>query len=240
MAARVVGDHAVARALERPRAHDHVAPRRGQPVQQHDRDALPRLLAGSRRRPTTATRMSTLRSLLACVGRRRGATCTYPADRRRYHRAHGRHREQLSDRGPRSLAHGAGGRRLLGRVVRAVPAARARARAGRRRARRQGRAGQGRHRRQPAPGRRRSGSRASRPSRRSGTAQVAAEFVGAQPPAAVERFLDSLLPSEADGARRSTATRRRCGARSSSSRAAPTPPFRWRGSSRTAARSTRR
>jgi len=28
--------------------------------------------------------------------------------------------------------------------------------------------------------------------------RVAAEFVGAQPPAAVERFLDSLLPSEAD------------------------------------------
>jgi putative thioredoxin len=28
---------------------------------------------------------------------------------------------------------------------------------------------------------------------------VAAEFVGAQPPAAVDRFLDSLLPSEADG-----------------------------------------
>jgi putative thioredoxin len=28
---------------------------------------------------------------------------------------------------------------------------------------------------------------------------VAAEFVGAQPPAAVESFLDSLLPSEADG-----------------------------------------
>jgi putative thioredoxin len=29
--------------------------------------------------------------------------------------------------------------------------------------------------------------------------KVAAEFVGAQPPAAVERFLDALLPSEADG-----------------------------------------
>ena len=29
--------------------------------------------------------------------------------------------------------------------------------------------------------------------------QVAAEFVGVQPPAAVEQFLDSLLPSEADG-----------------------------------------
>src|SRR5277367_5605125 len=28
--------------------------------------------------------------------------------------------------------------------------------------------------------------------------RVAAEFVGAQPPAAVESFLDSLLPSEAD------------------------------------------
>src|ERR1700690_1961028 len=28
---------------------------------------------------------------------------------------------------------------------------------------------------------------------------VAAEFVGAQPPVAVERFLDSLVPSEADG-----------------------------------------
>ncbi len=29
--------------------------------------------------------------------------------------------------------------------------------------------------------------------------QVVSEFVGAQPPAAVERFLDALLPSEADG-----------------------------------------
>ncbi len=29
--------------------------------------------------------------------------------------------------------------------------------------------------------------------------KVAAEFLGAQPPAAVEQFLDSLLPSEADG-----------------------------------------
>ncbi len=29
--------------------------------------------------------------------------------------------------------------------------------------------------------------------------KVAAEFVGAQPPANIERFLDSLLPSEADG-----------------------------------------
>ena len=42
--ARVVGDHAVPGALERLGAHDHVAVRRGQPVQQHDRDALARLL----------------------------------------------------------------------------------------------------------------------------------------------------------------------------------------------------
>jgi hypothetical protein len=44
--AGVVGDHAMAGALERARAHHHVAPRRGQPVQQHDRAPLPRLLAG--------------------------------------------------------------------------------------------------------------------------------------------------------------------------------------------------
>ena len=48
MAARVVGDHAVPAALERARAHDDVAARRGQPVQQHDGDPLPRLLAGER------------------------------------------------------------------------------------------------------------------------------------------------------------------------------------------------
>ncbi len=40
VAAGVVGDHAVAGALERPRAHHHVAAGRGQAVQQHDRDAL--------------------------------------------------------------------------------------------------------------------------------------------------------------------------------------------------------
>ena len=47
-----------------------------------------------------------------------------------------------------------------------------------------------------SPGR--SASRASPPSRRSATAQVVAEFVGAQPRPQVERFLDALLPSEAD------------------------------------------
>ena len=40
MAAGVVGDHAVAGPLERARAHHDVAPGRGQAVQQHDRQAL--------------------------------------------------------------------------------------------------------------------------------------------------------------------------------------------------------
>ena len=51
--------------------------------------------------------------------------------------------------GHRALAHRARGRRLLGRVVRPVPPARAGDRARRRRARRQGRAGEGRRRREP-------------------------------------------------------------------------------------------
>jgi hypothetical protein len=41
MPARVVGDHAVTGALERPGAHHDVAVRRGQTVQEHDREPLP-------------------------------------------------------------------------------------------------------------------------------------------------------------------------------------------------------
>ena len=67
--------------------------------------------------------------------------------------------------------------------------------------------------------------------------KVVDEFVGAQPPPQVKRFLDGLLPSEADGARRRRATRRRCAARSSSSPAAPTPPSRSAGCCASAARS---
>ena len=54
--------------------------------------------------------------------------------------------------------------------------------------------------------------------------QMVAEFVGAQPPPRVEQFLDALLPSEADGAGRVRRRGERCGGRSSSSPAAPTPP----------------
>ena len=46
--AGVVFDHAVPGALERLRAHHDVAARRGQAVQQQDRQALAGLLAGQR------------------------------------------------------------------------------------------------------------------------------------------------------------------------------------------------
>ena len=80
-----------------------------------------------------------------------------------------RRRGRLRAARARALARAAGGRGLLGRLVRPVQAAHARARARRDGARRQGRAREGR-RGQNRGLRRRSGSRASRPSRRSGTA----------------------------------------------------------------------
>ena len=48
MSAGVVGERAEARALERARAVDHVAPGRGEAVQERDRVALPRALAAQR------------------------------------------------------------------------------------------------------------------------------------------------------------------------------------------------
>ena len=77
-----------------------------------------------------------------------------------------------------------------------VPHARARDREGRRQARRR-RAGQDRHRRQPA---RLAGVRIqSIPAVKAfKDGKVVDEFVGALPPAQVERFLDGLVPSEAD------------------------------------------
>ena len=135
----------------------------------------------------------------------------------------------LPDRGHRSLAHGAGGRRLLGRVVRPVPAARARCSSGGRRARGQGRARQGRRRRQPGagadvpdPGHPGGQGVPGRPGR--GRVRRRPAAGGGR---AVPRFAASLGGRRAG---RSRATRSRCGGRSSSSRRAPTPPCRWPGS----------
>ena len=92
----------------------------------------------------------------------------------------------------------AGGRRLLGRVVRAVPAARPGAGAGGRGDRRRGRAGQGRRRREPA--RRRPLPRAGHPGREGVQGRAARGRVHRRggPRAAVDSFLRGLLPSEAD------------------------------------------
>ena len=60
--------------------------------------------------------------------------------------------------------------------------------------------------------------------------RVVAEFVGAQPPAAVEHFLDSLFPSEAELLAR-TAMRPRSAKLSNSSRGARMLPSSWHGSS---------
>ena len=110
----------------------------------------------------------------------------------------------------------------------------------------QGRAGQARHRRQPASRGDLTASRASPPSRRSRTASVVDEFVGAQPPAAVERFFDGLVPSEADAlgrrGRRGLAAPRR-GARAAAAqtpRVAARPPAARRGERRRGARSCSR
>ena len=95
-------------------------------------------------------------------------------------------------------AHDAGGRRLLGCVVRPVPRADAAARG---RGRRRARARSCWRRSTPTPtrgSRRPSASRASPRSRRSATARSSQEFVGAQPRAVVETFFDAVAPSEAE------------------------------------------
>ena len=213
VAARVVGDDAVPGALERLRAHDDVAVRRGQPVQQHDRDALARL------------------------ARRRGPR---PES---YHRTHGRHRRHRAGlraarsssaraRPPSSSTSGPSGAapcRALG------PAPRE----GRRRPRGQRRPRQARHRRQPAH---RAGLRHPGHPRRQGVqGRPRRRRVRRRPAARAGRALLRRASCPARPTRSwPRATRRRCAARSSSSPAAPTPPSRWPACCTAAARPRRR
>ena len=211
VAARVVGDDAVAAALEHPRAHDHVAARRGQAVQEHDRVPSP---------PSSPERVTPPRLTVRSPPR---GHYPQPRDPRR-------HRGHVRAGGHRALARAAGGRRLLGRVVRPLPPAHAAAREGGRRARGQGRPRQARHRRQPAlsAGLRHPGH----PGRQGVQGRpVVAEFIGAQPPAASRASSTRSCPPRP---RRSwpPATRTSCAARSSSSPAAPTPPSPSRASCR--------
>ena len=209
VAARVVGDHAVPAALERARAHHHVAARRGQAVQQHDGDRPRR----PPRRPASTPARSTVNSdTLGSLER-----VIFDATEADF--------EQDVIERSRAAARG---RRLLGRVVRPVPPAHAGARAGRDRARRQARAGEGRHGRQPAPRRGvpdpghpggqgvqgRPRSRPSSPAR-------------SRPPWSRASSTRCCRPRPTRSSRR--AARTTCAARSSSSRAAPTPAWRSRG-----------
>ena len=192
VAARVVGDHPVAGALQRRRAHHHVAPGRGQPVEQR-RPPVPRRRRRRARRDAVALDHRTrprVSAVYTIAPAAHGvatikASWTSPRATSKPPSSSARARSRSSSTsGPSGAARAASSGPVIERAVAA--------RAG------QGRAGQARRRRQPGPRAAPSGSRASRPSRRSATARSSSEFVGAQPPAAVERFLDSLVPSEAD------------------------------------------
>ena len=192
VAARVVGDHAVAGALQRARAHHDVAPRgaSGRAAARPGRRS-PVVGRGERHaRAPAIERSSIARAMRRQAWQRRAR----PTLRRMT--VIDVERGRFRGRGARAIRRGPGRRRLLGAVVRALPAARPGAREGRRGARRQGRAREDRHRREPGHRPSASASRASPPSRRSATARSSRSSSARRPPAQVEQFFDGLVPSE--------------------------------------------
>ena len=215
MAAGVVGDHAVAGALQRRRAHHDVAAA-WRSARAAARPAAPRRC----RRPPAGTPSRSITDSLIPLSTR---SPWLPSST-----SHGRHRRHLPDRGPRPLRDAPRRRRLLGRMVRPLPPARARDREAV--AARDGKVelakvdvdanpGVARTlpdpehpRRQGVQGRRRSSPSSSAPSRR--------------PPSTSS--WTRCCPPRPTGSSRS-ATRSHCAGPSSWSPPAPTRPCRWRG-----------
>ena len=218
--AGVVGDHAMAAALQRARAHHDVAPRRGHAVQQDDGGPLPLVGHGQRHAVGSLDRSlgHAPKPCSRAVGLRRAA------ERLSTLSSHDRDRRQrggFRDRRGAAIGRRAGRRRLLGALVRALPSARPDPREGRRGPRGQGRAGEDRHRREPGASPSSSASRASPPSRRSSTAR--------SPPSSSARRARarSSCSSTASSRRRPSscstpATPTRCASCSRSSRPTPT------------------
>ncbi len=196
MAARVVGDHAVPRTLECSRAHDHVAARRGETVEQHDGLAVAIVLNGQ----------SYSVALDHLVGHRAGSS-TYgtAAPRARFARSpslpskgmdvtENNFQTAVIDRSKvlpvvvDFWAEWCGPCRQLGPVLERAVAARA------------GKIELVKVDTDANPMLARTFQIQGIPAVKAfRDGEVVSEFVGAQPPAAVERFLDTLLPSETDG-----------------------------------------